>query len=134
MGRSLGNSAALRVTPNMIKAFAEETFSNQRQTYKTFVRKKRKTDLLQEIVYDSIWNVTTVKLVKASLGKSAFEYSEKINKRRSLADSIIGLVCYAKNSEGYSVQPCLFSLQLVGTFNYKDIEIIFKTRNFYKLK
>ena len=47
---------------------------------------------------------------------SSHNPSKDTSRRNASPHVNVGLVCYAKNSEGYSVQPCLFVLQLVGRF------------------
>jgi len=99
LGRSLGNSASLKITPSMFQAFKNDKYSQSEES------SSEPKSFDDQFVDYSLLNDDQF-LQSKSEAKGRY--------RRSSPDDVVGVICYAKNSEGYSVKPCLYSMQVVG--------------------
>ena len=110
LGRSLGKSESLLVTPNMFPSSLrpEGLFSSvqNEDPYPDYLAGPSALPSHQS------HNVFPDAFSYFDSGEE--EKNAKTKAKRESNKDVLGIVCYAKNSEGYSIQPCRFSLQIVG--------------------
>ena len=114
LGASLGNSASLMVTPSMFQGFMSEdsNVGEEEDHLEVTHLKNSPKNLGKGKQKNSAHKTLSSEKFLKPMTPSQFQMSGR--QRRQSDDDVVGVVCYAKNSEGYSVKPCLFSMQVVG--------------------